>query len=174
MENSLKDDIEQNQIMVYVVPMETYEDGLKNIVLANSQLKGLLCYISLNKPYSTLLRNFEKSGLSTKGLFFIDSVSGRVGKDENVVFVSSPKALTELSITITENMDREFGTFVLDSLSTLMIYEDTAAAVKFTHFLISKARMKNKKFIFTFLQEDSKKEMMKDINMFVDKVIIAS
>jgi hypothetical protein len=172
MEDNLKAMIDQNQIIVYVVPMGNYDSGIKNIVSASAQLDGTMCYISLNKPYKTLLKNFEN--IDANKIFFIDSVSGRVGKDENVVFVSSPKALTELSITITDVMDREFSTFLLDSLSTLLIYGDTSAAIKFTHFLISKARMKNRKFIFTFLEEDSKKELMKDLNMFVDKVIFAS
>ncbi len=44
-------------------------------------------------------------------------------------------------------------------------------SIKFVHSIVSKIRSADKKCIFFSLKEDADSDMMKDVNMFVDKVV---
>jgi archaellum biogenesis ATPase FlaH len=116
----------------------------------------------------------KRAGIPTEGMYFVDAVSSKVGSmepDKRAVFVSSPQALTELSIAIKKCVDTRKLDFVLfDSLSTLLVYEELSSMVKFVHSVISALRVKGKSCVFTLLKEDIKEELVKDLGMFADKV----
>ena len=155
-----------SQITVVVVPNNKYLSGLQKVVSSVSGEK--ICYVALNKPYNTIAETVK---LNTKSVTFIDCVSGGVAgpKDYKVIFVSSPKALTNLSIAITENM-KKHDVIVFDALSTLLVYNDGATVIKFVHSIVSKLRATKTRCIFMTLKEDINTDMMKDLSMFVDKV----
>jgi len=110
-----------------------------------------------------------------KKFFFIDAVTASVKtpeENDNVVFISSPRALTELNITL--NKVLEVGNLdctVFDSLSTLLVYEDQMTVIRFVHNVMAKLRTTNSKGVFTALKEDITTNLMKDLNMFADKVV---
>ncbi|MBU0763103.1 MAG: hypothetical protein KKD39_08775 [Candidatus Altiarchaeota archaeon] len=80
--------------------------------------------------------------------------------------------MTELSVSISKLMDA--GTCKLiffDSLSTLLVYESDTTIAKFVHFLMAKVRVTGCNAIFTCLKQDADSLLVKDINMFADRVI---
>jgi hypothetical protein len=154
------------QISVVIVSNSKYSSGLQKTISSVSGKK--ICYVSLNKPYITIAETVK---LNPKNVTFIDCVSGGVAKPKgyNVIFVSSPKALTDLSIDIVENMKKS-EVIIFDALSTLLVYNDAATVIKFVHSIVSKIRTTKTKIIFMTLREDTNTDMMKDLSMFVDKV----
>ena len=154
------------QISVVVVSNSKYSSGLQKVISGVSGKK--ICYVSLNKPYTTIADTVK---LNLKNVIFIDCVSGGVTKPKgySVIFVSSPKALTDLSIDIVENMKKS-DVIIFDALSTLLVYNDSATVIKFVHSIVSKIRMTKTKVIFMTLKEDTDTDMMKDLSMFVDKI----
>jgi hypothetical protein len=170
----LENCVKENKIVIFVVSNKKYVNQLNEITSAVTKTNKNILYVTLNKSYKVLAESFEKKGIDTKKITFIDSVSGGVQKpkDYKVYFVSSPKALTELSITINETMKQNIDIMVLDSLSTLLVYEDPLTVVKFVHSIVSKIRDVNKKCVMTSLSEDAGKSILKDLSMFVDKVIV--
>ncbi len=169
----LEKNIKDGQIVVFSVPQSNYEDGLEEVVSSVFAVSKSICFVAMNKPYATLGTMFKAKGLDLGKVTFIDCVTGRVSKDKtyNVVSVSSPKALTELSITMSQTMKKDFDFIIFDSLSTLLVYGDSITAIKFVHSIVSKIRETKKKMIFMVLKEDSATDLMKDISMFVDKII---
>jgi archaellum biogenesis ATPase FlaH len=165
--------LKQGKIIVFVVSNKNYIDRINDITLAVTKTSKNVIYVSLNKPYNILVETFEKKKIDVKKLSFIDCVSGRVSKpkDFKVSFVSSPKALTELSITMNEMLKPAVDAMIFDSLSTLLVYDDPSTVVKFAHSVISKIRTTNKEFVIVSLSEDADKNVLKDIGMFVDKVV---
>ena len=86
--------------------------------------------------------------------------------------VSSPAALTELSIAISEVMKSgKFDLLVFDSLSTLKIHSTENTAIRFTSNLINKIRSKKDKGIFTCLEGDVKTNLIEQSSIYMDEVL---
>ena len=170
--------IKGNQIIVFVVQSKSYSKQLESITRAAVGIKNGLCYVSLNKPYKVLQTGLKNAGVPVENIHFVDAVSSKVGSmtpDDNVIFVSSPQALTELSISINKCLGlKDMGIVLFDSLSTLLVYEEASSVVKFVHSIISTLRNKSSKAVFLCLKEDIKTDLIKDISMFADKVVHTS
>ena len=173
MNTKIESAIKNNDILVFLVPNTKYSECLEKIVSNISKKFERICYVSLNKPYTTICRELENKKIDTEKFFFIDAVSQKIESDkEHVLYVSSPRALTELSITI--NKVLEIGSVqvvVFDSLSTLLVYEGSMTVIKFVHSIISTIRNMKAKAVFTCLKEDISNDLIKDLNMFADDLI---
>lgn len=158
-----------------LLPNKVYSEKMKEIAKTVSELSERLCYVTLNKPYKTLLKDFEKSKIDSNKFFFIDCVTKKVKEEkvkEQVVYVSSPKALTEINIVMKKVLNAgKVNSTIFDSLSTLLVYEGSHAVVRFAHSIISMFRTLGSKGILISLEEDLHSELIKDLNMFVDKVV---
>jgi len=173
--NKIKQELKRNDVVIYVISTTNYGDCIKDLIGVVTKMNDKICYTTLNKPYSTMISILEKAGIDTTKIIFIDSASGGFKNPDNkpnVIFISSPKALTDMNIQINKVIDNEkINDLVFDSLSTLMAYEEESTIIKFTHSIISKIRTKGIKVVFTCLKDDMKGELMKDLSMFVDKII---
>ncbi|MBN2422328.1 hypothetical protein JXB41_03810 [Candidatus Woesearchaeota archaeon] len=138
------------------------------------KISNKICYVTLNKPYNTILMNIKSLNIDANKFFFVDAISATVQTPEgvdNCSFVSSPTVLTDLSLAFSEALsNKECDNAVFDTISTLVVYQDINSVIKFVHNLITKIRVLNKKSIFVALKEDSE-ELIKDLNMFVDNVV---
>lgn len=161
-----KDDIRRyikklppNKIVLFCVGARKYVktnmDILK-IVISEKKFSGI--YIAANRPASTLIEDFGKNGINTENVFFIDCITKMVPAPQgirvlykekidtkNTLYITSPANLTEMGIvlsqafSIMENYNKKF--LFLDSLSTLLIYNDVPTISKFIHFLTTRLRL---------------------------------
>jgi len=103
-------------------------------------------YITINKPYSVLKRDFEAKKINTNLVIFIDAISNDSEKSKKVegcLFVNSPKSLSDISIALSEAINKipSKNKFVFfDSLSTLLMYNDPNTVGRFVHFIANKMR----------------------------------
>ena len=167
--------VKDNQISIFSIPSLKYNKNIKAIAKAVSDHKKGTTYVSLNKPYQTILNDIKKAGANPENFSFIDAVSAKVSSAQSggkAVFVSSPRAMTEISIAITKSVSKFKSDCVMfDSLSTLLVYEGTSTVLRFVHSIISNIRVKGKSCVFTILKEDLSSELVKDLSMFVDKIV---
>ena len=174
---NLEKELVDNDIILSIFSKNYYNESIYKIL---SELKGKkICYVSLNKTAENLENAFRLHKLPTNKMFFIDTVSRGIGKNSemsNTLYVSSPAALTELSIAITESLRLgKFDVVLFDSLSTLNIYRmENKASQRFTSSVINKIKSSKKQGIFTCLEEDSESDLIKNSFMFVDKVLYPS
>ncbi len=158
-----------------LLPDNVYSERMKEIAKIVSKLSERVCYVTLNKPYKTLLKDFEKNRIDSNKFFFVDCVTKKVKDEEaseQVVYVSSPKALTEINIVMKKVLNAgKIDSTIFDSLSTLLVYEGSHAVVRFSHSIISMFRTLGSKGILISLREDMQNELINDLNMFVDKVV---
>ena len=165
--------LKEGGVIVALVSKDKYSEA-ENLIAKESVAIQKTCYVSLNKPYNTLVAAFTKSGIDVKKMVFVDSASSGFGEPKDglkVVQISSPKALTELNIAINKIIDGEkIKQLVFDSLSTLLVYEQASTVIKFSHSVISKLRSAGVNAVFLALKEDVQNELIKDLSMFVDKV----
>ena len=168
--------IQENQVIVLIIPDEQYSQKLLGITKELAQLSESMLYVSLNRPYGTLLESFSGAGIESGKFYFVDAVTQTAqrvnGGGEKIKYVSSPGSLTELSLTLTKLLDsQKFDYLLFDSLSTLLVYEEELVVTKFIHSLMSKVRVVKCKSVFTCLKRDVESVLIKDLNMFADRIL---
>jgi archaellum biogenesis ATPase FlaH len=164
-----------SEISIIIIPNREYLKATLVLVRELSQKYNKICYVSLNELYDEIINNFEKSGIDVKKFFFIDAITKTSRtipeKKKDCIFVSSPNSLIELSLAITETLNKENpDLLIFDSLSTLLIYEKESTVTKFIHSLIGKIRANNTDCYMTALEGDVQNESIKDLGMFVNEV----
>ena len=100
------------------------------------------------------------------------SVNPKATPADNCMFVSSASALTELSITLNKvAATGKFDGLLLDSLSTLLIYNKPGTVCKCVHSIINKMKAAEITTVFTALEGDTNSQVLKELGMFVDNII---
>jgi len=161
----------KTEIVVFVVSDKDYTLRLKDIISSASSRYNRICFVSLSKPYDIISDSLKAHGIDLRKLFFISA--GNPSKAEGqVVYISSPKALTELSITISKVIEMgEIEALIFDSLSTLLVYEQSSTVLKFAHSLISLLREKKSSGFLLLMKGSAGLEVLKDLSMLADRVI---
>ena len=155
------------------MPSIEYNDIITMIPKQLSEKR--ICYVTLNKTFNSLKDLFRKEDINLKNIIFIDAITTSLSKAENIdecYFVSSPQALTELSIVITEFMQYKFDYIIFDSLSTLLIYQKSEEpAIKFISNIVNKIKASGCKGIFYALDIKKHKSMIEESFMAMDKIL---
>ncbi|MDP2973479.1 MAG: ATPase domain-containing protein [Candidatus Diapherotrites archaeon] len=134
-------------------------------------------FITTNKPAVDLVEGLRKEKVDLGKVNLIDTVSKRSGEGEvdahNIIYIESPENLTELDSAVNDCIEKVQGKnrfFVLDSMSTLLVYNSERTVEKFMHSLSGKARAKQFKTVFT-LASETRQETLNILSQFCDKVI---
>jgi len=114
--------------------------------------------------------------LILKKLFFVDAISGVIGGEkvqaENCVVLRSPSSLTELGIVVSKVCSSEKSRFLMmDSLSTMLVYNNQKTTVKFVHYIATQLRKCGWPGIIFSLEKDIEGQILDSILQFCDKVI---
>lgn len=162
-----------NFVILALIPSKTFERT--NLSLLKLLLKhGNGSYITINRPYKSLISLFRENKIDANKLHFIDCITEEIHEMEegNCYFIDSPSDLTEIGIALEPIFKEGKHEFIfLDSLGTLLIYNELNTVIKFTHFLISKIRLHNLKGVFLGLHEDTDKTLIRELAKLCDKVI---
>ncbi|MFH1331792.1 MAG: ATPase domain-containing protein [archaeon] len=134
-------------------------------------------YVTLNKPFEVMKKEFEKTGINTKLIIFIDAVTktsgGKIEKTKNCLFIGNPENLSDISLAMDQAVralpgDGRFLFF--DSLSTLLMYNQVETVARFIHFLAGKMRVWKVRGIIVSLKKTDK-ELIDQLSQFCDVVI---
>lgn len=166
--------------VLLLAKQEKYGLLLMNVVKYFCKKKMSGIFVTLNKPGKDLVGLFNEHGVNCENLFIVDGISKRrdllMESNERVSYIDTPKDLTDLESRILDfilkmNPGQKF--FVLDSLSTLMIYNGERTVERFVHSLGEKLRAMGFKSVF-IIMEGTRPEIMNVLSQFTDKVITAS
>lgn len=176
---SLAGDLEDGDIALILAPSEKVRSINNQIVKYYTDNDALCIYVSVAKPSATLDRHFEKAGVNTDNIFYLDLATSLAGapnmtRADNTIYLE-PSELTNLSIAMSnavEGMpeDRE-RLLIFDTLSTLMIYNNQRTVSKFAHALTSRIRKWGIKSIILTLDEETDEAIKSQLTQFVDQVI---
>ena len=168
----IQKELEKNQTILLIVPSVEYS----NVLIRNLKelTKQNVCYVTLNKTVDSLRETFKKNHVNTDNIVFIDAISKTIKKvpdqEDKVYYVSSPGALTELSIAINRFLKHQFQYLVFDSLTNLLIYQKKAPVAQFVSAIVNKIKISNTKGVFYTISVTEQEELIKETCMFVDKV----
>ena len=170
---------ERDKHLLVIIPNKEY---LKSIIILSKALSiqyKKVCYVSMNELHESLIKNLKEAGINTNNFFFVDAITrtsqSKIQKVPNAIFISSPNSLVELSLAISDVLNKQNPDVVLfDSISTLLIYERGATSTKFLHSLIGKIKSSRSAAVFTALEGDANADAVRDLGMFVDEVLTMS
>ncbi len=141
----------------------------------DKKMKGI--YVTINKNLADLIENFNAEGIPTDNIIFIDAISRMIGDNEirgsNFYYLDSPRDMVELSVALEKAISKigdEERFVIIDSLTTLLVYNKEKIVEKLVHSISGKIRAWNAKGIF-ILMESTKKETTNTLAQFCDRVI---
>lgn len=169
----VRKELDENQTLLLLMPGIEYSEIVIDMVKQLSSES--LCYVTLNKTCKSLRELFKKNGVNTDNIAFIDGISNTFmevcSQTDGCYFVSSPSALTELSVTISRIMKHGFKHMIFDSLTSLTVYEKKASVARFMSTVANRVRSSNTKAVFYALKMKEQGEFITECEMYVDKVI---
>ena len=169
----IKKELSSNQTILLVMPGANY-----NQVIVDNMKKisgKSVCYVTLNKTAGALIELFKKKKINLDNVIFIDAISNTIKKipekSDRIYYVSSPGALTELSLAISKFLGHGFEFFVFDSLTSMTIYQKKSPVNRCVSSIINQIKIGDTKAIFYALKVDEQEAMIKETGMSVDKII---
>jgi len=169
----------RGKLTLLIIPNREYSRSIGVIAKYLSDNYSKVAYISLNELYDTLQSNLKANKVDVDRMIFVDAITRtaqtRIQKTSNCTFVTSPNDLVELSLAITDVLNKgNVDALLFDSLSTLLIYEKEKTATKFIHSLIGKIKAVGGDSVLTALEGDANREAIRNLQMFVDEVLTMS
>lgn len=170
--------LEEDEVVLFLVSQESIPQFQQNIWKQVGKTREFMIYITANKPYATMVNILNREKVDLKKVFFIDLVTQLAGfnptRAGNVLFCP-PASLTHLSITIqsaVSSLPKESKKILFfDSLSTLLLYNESKTLATFAHSLLSKLRAWQVKGLVLMLDQESDKVLISQVSSFCDKVI---
>ena len=168
------DELESKTILMVNTTKQNYSNVAKEIVPYLAEKFSKIGYITINRPYATIVKEIQEQGLQTDKFYFVDAITATVQSPpvvDNCIFINAPSDLTDLGLAFSSLLsDHGCDVIFVDTISTLIVYKDIGAVTKFVHNLVTKSRVNNKKAVLLAVRQDSEK-LLQDLNMFVDAVI---
>lgn len=151
---------------------------VKNVIMQKYGVEFNIIYITLNAGYMKITQDFDKEGMKYDRVFFIDMVSTESGagtkKAGNVAYLNSPSNLTEAMMLVDKKLGAMSGQkclLVLDSVSTMMIYNNATTVEKFIHTLLGKINAVSASAVVFSADFEERDSITSTIGQFFDKTI---
>lgn len=172
--------LKPKSVVLFVIDAKKYHKihpKLLKTVIEEKCFAGI--YITINKPYTALVKYLEENKIKTDNIFFIDAISKTVGGEikmtKDCLFIPSPSQLTDLAIALSqalESMEYKENKFIfLDSLSTLLLYNSFEVVAKFVHFVISRLRLFGLVGMIISIEKQIDERMLNILIEMCDKVV---
>lgn len=170
---------DEKRIILALSPSKTYREN-SILMIREIQRRGMLTIvICINQPASFLLDFYNKNGVDTSRVFFIDAITqyatGFVAEcPDNCKFVAKPNDLTAIGIaltTILKKFEQEKAVIFLDSVNAMLIHSSSVDLSKFIHFVISKLRIMNIAGILLAVEKGLDPVLLTQLTTFADEQI---
>jgi len=157
---------------------EYYFDSVAETVkfMTDKGMRGI--YVTSARPYGYIERKFRSYDINTQNLFFIDLISCMAGKSAgevgNCIFIENPVSLDEIEMWINILMERDDAKnkfLIIDSLSSLLVYNRPMSLKKFTELLVNYLRRYGVNGIFTTIDSEKHEVFQEETEMLYDRTI---
>ncbi len=169
---NIKSELKSNQIVLFPMPSNMYNE---NIISVIKGLSGNVCYITTNKTLDSLKEIFNKKKVNMNNIVFIDTISKAMMKvpnqGESVYYVSSPGALTELSLVVKKFLKHDFDYLVFDAVTNLLTYQNGNMCSKFVADLVDKVKKSKTRAVFYAIESAENEALISKASTVVDKVV---
>jgi CBS domain-containing protein len=166
----VKRETEKNQILTFLISNSLYPTDSISIIKAVTGAISKPVFVTINKPYFSLVKMLKAKGIDPAVFYFIDASSSddATSKGKNYEKID-PANMTELLLIIEKCLQtNNYDGLIFDSISTLLAYQEEEMVIRFARSLIGKLRKTKVKGIFLCAKDDLKTSLMKNLNMLAD------
>ncbi|KYK27365.1 hypothetical protein AYK26_03845 [Euryarchaeota archaeon SM23-78] len=172
--------ISENKFVLILLKSKNYLEELHKMIKEVKKHHTKICYVCLSKPYSEVIDNLKNERINYEHFIFIDVISSlhyKLKPVKNCIFVTGPENLIELKKAIKRAVTKnECEAVIFDTISTLLIYQQTHSIIRFTHELIIDKDQSTINKVYVVLKEkgiyrNESAKLIKDLNLFADKTI---
>lgn len=147
-------------VLLVAMDAQGYAEGVAGLARRLTK-EGRGVYVTANRPVRQLRATLEEGGVETDRLFFIDCVTSMTGilapPGPDVLHIESPSMLEKIALRAEQVLRRTEGPafLMVDSLSTLAMYNGAAAVTEFAHTLITRMRLQRVTTVLLMVDERS-------------------
>lgn len=168
--------IKVNQSVGIQVPENRHDDLLEALFnFMFSSPNDVWTFVTASDTYNHISKTFKEIS-EHSNIKFIDCISRAAGISElqgNCRYIESPTMLEIASLEIMNNFrgvdDKVEKYIIIDSLSALMIYNDSEVIREFASLLTSRARTKNIHIVTILIEEEVHSNKLIQMN---DKIVV--
>jgi archaellum biogenesis ATPase FlaH len=164
----------KNKNSVFLCRSKNPVEFISHLGLFVSKNFKKVCYVSIDKSYSILIKKFQSENIDCSKWLFIDCISSILMIDQvpsaQCKYLSSPQSLTDISWEMMQQLNSA-DIIILDNVSSLLIYNDDVSVLSFLNRFMSQVRKSNIRVAY-LLSHDTNKEVMEDLALFADSVNI--
>jgi hypothetical protein len=156
----------------------SYNEAVRLVTRSLVDRFGHGVYWTANRPHHLLADHLSRGGVDPGSLQYVDCVSAMTGvmppPVPGVQFIESP-TMMEKALLRTDQLVRRLPAgkrfLVLDSLSTLSVYNGAPAVSELSHTLITKMRMNHVPTALILVERQADGELMDQVRPLCDDVL---
>jgi len=168
--------IKVNQSVGIQVPENRHQDLLQALFsFMNTDKNEVWTFVTASNTYKNISENFKKI-YEDKNIKFIDCISRSSGistLEKECNYIESPTMLEKIILKIMnifKDIEHDVEKFlVIDSLSSLVIYNDSEIVREFVSVLMNKARSYNIHIVTILIEEEVDTHKLLQMN---DKIVV--
>lgn len=164
--------IVKNSSTVLLCKSKNTNEALVDLCKSSSKKFKRICIVSVNKPFTSLIKTLHEKKIDYSNFHFIDCISATFMQQipsKQCTYISSPKALTELAIAIGGFIE-DTDLIIFDNISGLFIHNGELMTLRFLNSIISRLSRTRIRGVYLLVGE-TKQELVADISLLVDKVV---
>ena len=175
--NSFNDLSERWRLLFIVNSQDCLETNITLLQEVLKQEDAIVVYITLNRPYESLLKILEKNNINTDKMFFVDCITKTFCAEQEAkdcLFLENPQNLTNIAIAIDEivkALPSKDITLFLESMGTFLIYNNFNTVARFQHFITTKIQVLDINGIFISTKGELEPELSDYLEQNVDKLV---
>jgi KaiC/GvpD/RAD55 family RecA-like ATPase len=170
--------IKINQSVGILLPGNNYQDLIQAMFeRIHSNPGEAWVYVTVSKPFQNLVGQYEFLETDSN-IKIIDSISRAAGitrESQNCIYIESPTLLEKLGLEIMnvfKGVDDNTQKFlVIDSLSNLIIYNNSALVTEFFYHMLNKTRARDIHLISLALEDEGMDSQINRLIYLNDKII---
>ena len=170
---------DDKRIILALSPSKTYRNNTLQMIREIRKENLQIIVICVNQPAAFLMDFYQRNGIDTKGIFFIDAITqfatGMVTEcPGNCKFIAKPNDLTAMGIAVTmtlKKFEQQKAVIFLDSVNAMLIHSSSADLSKFIHFVISKLRIMNIAGVLLAVEKGLDPVLLSQLTTFADELV---
>ena len=165
-------------ILLVVTDGANYNHAVRQVAQAMAHRFQQGVYVTANRPHHVLRETLRSADIDLSRFFFIDCVTSLTGimpaAEPSVMHVESPTMLEKMAMRAEQVLRRNPGKprfLILDSLSTLSVYNGSQTVAELAHGLITKLRIQKIAAALILVEKQAGEELLDNVKPLCDDVL---
>ena len=164
-------------ILLFTMDGAGYNRAVQEVAQALVRHYDAGVFVTANRPHHALRESLGRVGVDVGKITFVDCVSSMTGiappTEPGVVHVESPTMLEKITMRADLVLRRAQGRrfLLLDSLSTLSVYNGTSTVAELVHNLVTRLRMAGIGAAFLLVDKQAGDDLLDTVQPLCDQVI---